>query len=266
MRYVFGFLCLICALPAYPQGYNITHAIEGDSLVYYAYNHNYCPYHITLQARVDSTNWGSPHFFILPAQTKSTRIVAYPKPTRAQAVIDYEVSAYFGNPTLKPDTAFVYTLPYAPKERYRIMQGYNGRFSHKNQYALDFKMPIGTPIHAARGGVVIRVKQDSDKHGRSQAFAEFGNYIIIYHEDGTMAYYFHISKDGSKVKVGEQVRQGQFIALSGNTGWSTAPHLHFVVKHAVKNGYTTIPTWFCTEKKPRKRLKAWKRYRPCLPK
>lgn len=254
--------CLFSSLSISGQGFFIYQDIQADSVVYYASNTNYCPYSITLQPELDSIAWGNAHFFVIAAQTTKKKIVAYPKPISA-GKITYQMQAYLGDAMLKSDTSYIYSLPYTPKKRYRIMQGYNGRFSHRNQYALDFKMPVGTPIYATRGGVVIRVKQDSDKHGRTSEYASFGNHIIIYHEDGTMAYYYHLSKDGSKVKVGDKVTQRQIIALSGNTGWSTAPHLHFIVKYTLKDGYGSIPTWFCTTKNPRQRVKSKHRYRAC---
>ncbi len=244
------------------QGFSIDQEIKEDSIRYYANNTNYCPYYVQIQAQIDSVAFGEAHSFVIEAQTKHKRIIAYAKPNKA-GKIDYVVSGYFGSPYTKPDSSYIYTLPYAPKTGYRIIQGYKGRFSHKNQYALDFRMPIGTPIHAVRSGVVVRVKDDSDKHGRTMAFAQFGNHIIIYHEDGTLGYYYHISKDGSKVKVGDTVQQKQFIALSGNTGWSTTPHLHFIVKYTSTKGYESLPTWFCTSQKSRTYLKAKHKYLAC---
>ncbi|NQX97687.1 MAG: M23 family metallopeptidase [Flavobacteriales bacterium] len=90
-------------------------------------------------------------------------------------------------------------------------------------------MPEGTLICAAREGLVIFVKDDSNKRGKTIKYQAFGNYITIYHKDGSLANYFHLQKKGSKVKVGDKVSAGQVIALSGNTGWSSGPHLHFQV-------------------------------------
>jgi len=255
----FSFLSSIAA-PA--QNFNVEQESQGDSIIYYASSTSYCPYNISLQPEIDTIPFGNPHFFVLEARSKRKRILAYPRPTQAGKVT-FETNAYFGNPALIPDSSYIYSLPYTPKTRHFIMQGYNGRFSHKNQYALDFKMPIGTPIHAARGGIVIKVKQDSDKHGRTAAFAPHGNHIIIYHTDGTMAYYYHLSQNSSRVQVGDTIQQKQFIALSGNTGWSTAPHLHFIIKSPLKGGYGSLPTWFCTSKKPQKRLKSMRKHRAC---
>ncbi|TAE73256.1 MAG: M23 family metallopeptidase [Bacteroidetes bacterium] len=166
-----------------------------------------------------------------------------------------------GNPDIVPDTNFVYMLPYEVGTKRFVMQGYNGRFSHKNQFALDFKMRVGTPIHAARGGVVIEAKNDSDKRGRSSEFAKFGNFINILHPDGTYAIYYHLKKDGVLVNIGDTVAIGQKIGFSGNTGWSTGPHLHFSVKKPIKSGSVTIPTLFLGKKNRKNRIKSWNFYR-----
>lgn len=171
---------------------------------------------------------------------------------------------YMGKPVEAVDSNFVYMLPYEKGTKRFVMQGYNGRFSHKNQFALDFKMKVGTPIHAARGGIVIEAKNDSDKRGKSVQFANFGNFINILHSDGTFAIYYHLQKDGVLVNIGDTVTIGQKIGLSGNTGWSTGPHLHFAVKKAIKNGTITIPTLFQGKKNRRNRLKSWNFYR-CYP-
>jgi murein DD-endopeptidase MepM/ murein hydrolase activator NlpD len=143
---------------------------------------------------------------------------------------------------------YIYTIPYQEGEKYGIGQAYGGKFSHfmkGKTHAIDFTMEVGTPICAARDGIVLEVKEDSDKRGKTYKFQEHGNYIVIYHNDGTMANYFHLQKNGSKVKVGDTVKAGQVIALSGNTGWSSGPHLHFQVYVFDSNmEVKTIPTKF----------------------
>lgn len=132
----------------------------------------------------------------------------------------------------KHDDNYIYIIPYKAGESYPLEQGYGGKFSHYMKgktHALDFVMEEGTPVCAARGGIVIDVKDNSNKGGKTMKYQDFANYIIIYHEDGTMANYLHLQKAGSKVKVGDKVEAGQVIGLSGNTGWSSGPHLHFQV-------------------------------------
>jgi murein DD-endopeptidase MepM/ murein hydrolase activator NlpD len=126
------------------------------------------------------------------------------------------------------DENYIYDLPYAQKEKFLLSQGYNGSLSHQNQNALDFDMPQGTEILAAREGYVIELKQDSNTGCPEKKCANQGNCIKIIHSDGTIAEYYHLKMRSSKVKFGDKVEKGQTIALSGNTGWSTGAHLHFM--------------------------------------
>lgn len=149
---------------------------------------------------------------------------------------------------IKEDTSHVYSLPYEVNKKHLLVQGYFSRLSHKERAALDFKMKKGTKICAARGGVVVRLKEDSNKGGWSKKNRPFGNLIIIQHEDGSRAGYWHLQKDGALVNVGDTVKQGQVIALSGRTGYALFPHLHFIVWKFSSNTWQQIPTRFKTNK------------------
>ena len=162
---------------------------------------------------------------------------------------------------IKDDTSYVYGLPFENKRAHFLVQGYFGKFSHKERAALDFKMKKGTKVLAARDGVVTRVKEDSDKGGWSRKNRAFGNNIVIQHFDNSRSGYWHIQKDGASVNVGDTVRRGQVIALSGNTGYTAFPHLHFIAwKFNDKGGWEQIATRFTTSKGV-KYLKPWKWYR-----
>lgn len=130
---------------------------------------------------------------------------------------------------IKDDTSYVYALPFEEGKSYYMVQGYFSSFTHKERAALDFKMKRGSRICAARAGVVIRVKEDGDRGGLKRRLRAYGNYIIIQHADSSRAGYWHIQKDGALVNVGDSVKRGQPIALSGKTGYSAIPHLHFLV-------------------------------------
>ena len=131
-----------------------------------------------------------------------------------------------------------YRLPYESGKSFKVIQGYNGRFSHfgNNKNATDWGMPVGTRLLATRDGTVVGIKEDSNMGGTDNGMKRHGNFIIIRHKDGTYAEYYHLKQNGAKVKVGQRVKAGQFIGLSGNTGYSTCPHLHFCVYKVVDGG------------------------------
>lgn len=129
----------------------------------------------------------------------------------------------------KNTDSYLYQLPFAKGERHRVVQGYGGLFSHSHIAALDFEMPIGTPIYAAREGIIFSYKDNSDEGGPFSKYKKKANYVIIKHDDGSFGCYWHLKKNGVLVKNG-RVAVGQQIAFSGATGLVLRPHLHFSVK------------------------------------
>ena len=140
-----------------------------------------------------------------------------------------------GSKDAKHKRDYLYRLPYARGESHMVSQGFNGKSTHKghSQYAVDFKMDVGTKIYAARGGIVVKTKEDSNKHGFAKAFAKYGNYVTILHNDGTFGTYYHLKKGGVLVNVGQRVARGEPLGYSGNTGYTSGPHLHFAVFKAM---------------------------------
>jgi murein DD-endopeptidase MepM/ murein hydrolase activator NlpD len=143
------------------------------------------------------------------------------------------------------DESYIYRLPVGKGKKCFLIQAYNSKMSHKNELSLDFKMKTGTKIFAARDGVVEQVKEDSEAGGLKDEYLSQGNHVIIRHNDGSMAMYWHLQKDGAIVNTGDTVAKGQWIGLSGNTGYTAFPHLHFEVKD--KTG-KELPTRFYTKK------------------
>jgi murein DD-endopeptidase MepM/ murein hydrolase activator NlpD len=140
---------------------------------------------------------------------------------------------------------YVYDLPYKEGTSYKVVQGYGGLFSHKNKAALDFAMPQGTPVYAAREGTVYKYKDDSNEGGLF-TIERKANYIIIQHSDGSFGCYWHLQQHGVVVKKGE-VSKGQLIAYSGSTGFALRPHLHFTVKRRLNYGKDSfVKTRFIT--------------------
>ena len=152
-----------------------------------------------------------------------------------------------GDKDASHDDDHLYSLPYASGKSYRILQGYSSSFSHTGleEYAIDFDMPVGTPVHAARAGIVARVEESHDKGCWEDGCGAYANYIVILHSDGTTGEYYHLMQDGAIVEIGDSVAKGQMIGYSGNTGHSTMPHLHFAVYRASDWGNTqSIPVHF----------------------
>ncbi len=162
---------------------------------------------------------------------------------------------------IEDDTSFVYTLPFEAGKSFRVIQGYFSRYTHKERAALDFNLKKGTKIFAARGGVVVRAKEDGRKGGLNRKYRSEGNNIVIQHEDGSRAGYWHLQYNGAVVNVGDTVKQGQLIGYSGKTGYALVPHLHFLVWTYDKNNkWKQIATRFQTTKGI-KYLRSWKKYR-----
>jgi len=156
----------------------------------------------------------------------------------------------FGRMDAKPDASVLYRLPYEAGSRYPVLQGFHGRFSHegRDSYAVDFRMPVGTPVVAARGGVVVDVEESHTKGGWDERYYDTANYIVILHDDGTTGEYYHLDHDGALVRVGQRVTAGERIGYSGNTGHTTMPHLHFAVYRADAWGRTqSVPFRFITD-------------------
>jgi murein DD-endopeptidase MepM/ murein hydrolase activator NlpD len=124
---------------------------------------------------------------------------------------------------------YIYDLPFKEGTRHKVVQGYGGIFSHRNKAAIDFYMPEGTPVYAAREGAVYSFKDDSNEGGPFTKYEKKANYIIIRHNDGSFGCYWHLKRNGVRVKKGV-VAKGQLIGYSGNTGFVVRPHLHFTVK------------------------------------
>ena len=228
---------------------NVYRSTIGDSLFIYGDNKAVIPYQVKVSLSIsdgitksDALYEATTYQVINPQSTGSIILGAY----RGREH-QYRYQYYYlpGNPEMAAhDDEAVYFLPYQEGERYRVMQGYMGRHSHRNEYMLDFDMPENTPVHASRGGIVFDVKNDSDKGGGDRSFFDDANYIHIMHGDGSFAQYYHLRKNGTTVEVGDTVRAGQLIGYSGNTGFSTHPHLHFTVRVPVNMDTKTVPTRF----------------------
>ncbi|PCJ65877.1 MAG: hypothetical protein COA58_07285 [Bacteroidetes bacterium] len=158
------------------------------------------------------------------------------------------------------DTTPIYRLPWKVGMKVLLVQGWQSNLSHRGELAQDFKMKVNTPIYAARDGIVTQVKSDGKKAGLKEEYLSEGNNIVIMHCDSTFAGYWHLNYSGVFVSIGDTITQGQKIGLSGHTGYSAFPHLHFMVFKYDKERRRTIPIRFQTRKGPRY-IRPGRRYR-----
>ena len=120
-------------------------------------------------------------------------------------------------------------------------------------------MPIGTPVYAARSGIVLEAEDDFYNGGSNKAYTSEANNIRILHDDGSMAVYAHLELEKAQVHPGMEVEAGQLIGYSGNTGFSTGPHLHFAVQINKGMELVSVPFTFINPQGQAEepRLNAW---------
>ena len=195
-------------------------------------NSEYCPVSAQVSFNISnlSISTGTQTIFVIPAKANNFLITELQKIDAYKAYkYSYKFKSNFGDITLQSyDSAYEYDLPFTKGNSFKLHQGYFGSFSHQNENALDFTMPEGTEVAAARDGIVVSVVQNNTTSCPNKSCIQYNNYITIYQADGTFANYAHLKYKGSKVNIGDSVKQGDIIALSGNTGFTSGPHLHFV--------------------------------------
>ena len=133
-----------------------------------------------------------------------------------------------------------YSFP-VPKDIVDIRPAPFHKTHRSMKHCVDFALPVGTPIRAIADGVVLYRETRFSRSYSDSKFAGRANYVEILHPDGRVSLYAHLKWRSVRVRVGQEVRQGQIIALSGDTGYTTYPHLHFGLYD--KNGIS-IPVKF----------------------
>ncbi|MCM8612927.1 M23 family metallopeptidase [Accumulibacter sp.] len=201
-----------------------------------------------------------PVYAVLPPHSQALLLQVGPavagRPHRFSSQALHTVGSY----RAQPDQHFAYRLPFAPGHRAIVSQSHDGpRLTHDtpdSEYAIDFAMPAGTPVVAARDGVVIETEFANRAGGRDRRLLAKANVVRILHADGTIASYGHLAHAGiAPVAVGETLKSGTVIGGVGATGYSDGPHLHFVVQKVVGEGtgFTTVslPVRFLIGNPPR---------------
>ncbi|MER7576293.1 M23 family metallopeptidase [Streptomyces sp. NPDC057798] len=130
-----------------------------------------------------------------------------------------------------------------PVKKYTKSASYaqNGGMWQSTHSGQDFAVASGTQVYAAHGGTVVKAGSNGAGDGPA-----YGNAVVIKHGNGTYSQYAHLSK--IQVKAGQIVKTGQRIALSGNTGNSSGPHLHFEIRTTANYGTAVDPVAFLRAK------------------
>jgi len=220
--------------PARPRVYSRN--IDGE---YALVLHN--PYYAPVEVEIASSVYKSGRH--RETVTGNTTKILYKSSSK---IPSYRYRLRLGDPKSQED-GYIYRFPVSSRRSNKITQGFNGRFSHTqspNVYALDIALPIGTYISAARGGTVIWVKDDYHMGGKNHYFLDKANFVKVLHEDGTYAVYAHILQGSSLVRPGDKVAVGDMLARSGTSGYSTGPHLHFVIRKNKGLSSTSVPFKF----------------------
>ncbi|MBU1217568.1 M23 family metallopeptidase [bacterium] len=205
---------------------------SASEIVISAHNNN--PYSVTLSVNAEYSNLksdkGKYSTLVLGAHSNA-ECIRFSTNDANPYSYTLKYSWILGSQNANHDESYVYRLPFATGSAYRVSQGFNGKTTHfgHSQYAIDFAMDIGTKIYAARDGKVAKTKSDSNTRGIGREYSKYGNFVTIEHNDGTFATYYHLKQHGAAVKVGDVVQRGDFLGYSGNTGYSSGPHLHFAV-------------------------------------
>jgi murein DD-endopeptidase MepM/ murein hydrolase activator NlpD len=153
-----------------------------------------------------------------------------------------------GDPEASHQPLRAYRAPFAIANAYPISQAFPSGQTHDtpdSYYAVDIAMPVGTGIYAAREGIVFEVASDNFRGGldigRDAAAA---NIVRILHDDGSHAVYAHLNWNSIRVRPGDRVQRGEYIADSGNTGFTSGPHLHFAVMVNRGMRLVSVPVFF----------------------
>lgn len=235
MKWLASALCLVVSMAGFSQQQLKTkiysEKIQNGSKILVD-NDEFCPVSMKIKFELNnmsSSNYGNNRVFVIPAKTKGFFI------TNLTVVNNTKPGGYstkaeqnYGDATVTQPIDFNYALPFQKGNSFAVHQGYNGNFSHQGENSLDFTMPVGTEIVASRDGVVVKVIENNSLGCPDKSCVSYNNLILIYHNDGTFTQYVHLKQNGALVNEGDVVKESEIIGYSGQTGWASGPHLHFM--------------------------------------
>ncbi len=230
----------------------VTHELVGDEIRFTGHNEFHAPMELALTFDVVAG-------VAFPDPDHSLRWVVPPKSdllllglavlgSVAAPDVEYHFSYLPGDPASQHQPNGGYRVPFSVGSYYAVTQAYPEAATHRtldSKYAVDVAMPVGTDVVAARGGVVFDVASNNFGGGLNlQRHGQSANIVRVLHDDGTYAVYAHLNWNSIRVRPGDRVQTGEYIADSGNTGFSSGPHLHFAVQRNTGMRMESLPVVF----------------------
>ncbi|MCI4667671.1 MAG: M23 family metallopeptidase [Bacteroidia bacterium] len=220
-----------------------TYSFKADSLVVKVENEILCP--IFLKASSEDSSLQA---------LLNLRFPIFLKPLQDSTIVEPGFESFqeekisfrytLGDHRIAPEDTTI-SIPFPKGKAYKVIQGYHGSYSHSSsfsRYAVDFAMAVGDTITAAADGYVVGVIEDYKHGGRDRKWRPYANWVTVFHPDKNIfTQYVHLQYKGSLVEVGDTVKTNQPIAISGLTGFTSGPHLHFNVLKATEEGFVSIP-------------------------
>ncbi len=204
---------------------------RGRQTILYAANDHYCPVSLYMDVylknlRIQGTT--EEIFIVIPARTDSLWLcILTPTDTTQESRCQTVQTTVLGDTRRQQyDADYDYDLPFLKGVKSTAI-GYEDPIAAQPYYVVDFSLPSGTPVLAAREGVVAYVEQNYAHGCAKPECAGYENYVLVYHHDGTFAEYAHIRFKGATVRVGDRVTKGDVIAYSGSTGLTATAGLRF---------------------------------------
>lgn len=221
--------------------------LENDNLKIELKNPVHSPLRVTFESNNQSLNTEFEKLGPIELRAKSDTVISIKNILDIDQNTRFDYNWYFGN-TSKTVEQIKLALPFPKGKKYKVVQGNNTNFTHNtdySRYAVDFDLKINDTICSATNGFVVGVIDKYKYGGKSPKWRDFANYITIYDSiSGIYTQYVHLTENGSLVKLGDEVKQGQAIGLCGMTGRTYSEHLHFNCLIPVKDGLKSIPFEF----------------------
>jgi murein DD-endopeptidase MepM/ murein hydrolase activator NlpD len=220
---------------------DVSHSLLGRTILLTAQNDFFAPVEIRLNIteseQIELPDPDHPMAWILPPRSETNLLQLSLAANATEPSLAYEFRHLPGDPRAVHDAEYLYRAPFVRGSDHQVTQAYPDTVTHTGSdsyQAVDIEMSVGTDVVAAREGIVFDIASKNYRNGLdAQVDGPSANVVRILHDDGTYAIYAHLNTNSIRVQPGDFVERGQYIADSGNTGFSTGPHLHFAV---VRNG------------------------------